>query len=430
MIRRPPRSTLFPYTTLFRSQAEDGIRDWSVTGVQTCALPIYTSELQSLTNLVCRLLLGVQTCRLGDEAHGIDLLDLAARPQMLEIAGLAEFVIAAQPAHRHIHVGAHRAFVHIAVAGAQIADDGPQLSQEGGRFLAGAHVRLGHDLHQGDARTVEIDETVVGMLVVQAFARVLLQMQPLNADPDGFAVLEVDQDLALAHNGVLVLADLIALGQVGIEIILAVEQRAQVDLGLEPQPGAHRLLDAFFIDHGQHAGETGVNEGDMAVGFAAEFGGGAGKQLGIGKDLGMDFHADDDFPLATFTLQKLVFHGCFFWCAHTDHHLAGLCLKSAAVSMPKAARSKVASSKALPISCRPSGRPFSVRPAGTEMPGSPARLTVTVKTSCRYISSGSLVLAPTPKAGPGVAGVNSTSHNSKARSKSRLINERNFWARE
>src|SRR5258706_10212369 len=86
MIRRPPRSTLFPYTTLFRSQAEDqaedGIRDWSVTGVQTCALPIrseehtselqsltnlvavfclrseeHTSELQSLTNLVCRLLL-------------------------------------------------------------------------------------------------------------------------------------------------------------------------------------------------------------------------------------------------------------------------------------------------------------------------------------------------------------------------------------
>src|SRR5258708_10040830 len=40
MIRRPPRSTLFPYTTLFRSQAEDGIRDDLVTGVQTCALPI------------------------------------------------------------------------------------------------------------------------------------------------------------------------------------------------------------------------------------------------------------------------------------------------------------------------------------------------------------------------------------------------------
>src|SRR5258708_17514969 len=58
MIPRPPSSTLFPYTTLFRSQAEDGIRDDLVTGVQTCALPI--SELQSPDHLVCRLLLGVQ----------------------------------------------------------------------------------------------------------------------------------------------------------------------------------------------------------------------------------------------------------------------------------------------------------------------------------------------------------------------------------
>src|SRR5258706_16203148 len=70
MIRRPPRSTLLPYTTLFRShtselqsltnlQAEDGIRDWSVTGVQTCRSEEHTSELQSLTNLVCRLLLEI-----------------------------------------------------------------------------------------------------------------------------------------------------------------------------------------------------------------------------------------------------------------------------------------------------------------------------------------------------------------------------------
>src|SRR3989339_37870 len=69
---------------LYFFQAEDGIRDWSVTGVQTCALPIssrrrhtglvsdwssdvcssdrseeHTSELQSLTNLVCRLLLEI-----------------------------------------------------------------------------------------------------------------------------------------------------------------------------------------------------------------------------------------------------------------------------------------------------------------------------------------------------------------------------------
>src|SRR3989454_4286412 len=100
MIRRPPRSTLFPYTTLFRSstnlashffdlvigkiltsrlslskhlahnlgnllllgkigvfhnrrnfffQAEDGIRDYKVTGVQTCALPISPSPASRCT---------------------------------------------------------------------------------------------------------------------------------------------------------------------------------------------------------------------------------------------------------------------------------------------------------------------------------------------------------------------------------------------
>src|SRR2546430_10145214 len=76
MIRRPPRSTLFPYTTLFRSLAvaEDGEHDRRVGGSEGGAedardRPVeveegvgerseeHTSELQSQSNLVCRLLL-------------------------------------------------------------------------------------------------------------------------------------------------------------------------------------------------------------------------------------------------------------------------------------------------------------------------------------------------------------------------------------
>src|SRR5256885_4423341 len=63
MIRRPPRSTLFPYTTLFRSPARRVPDPVQVTH----SLPGYTravsrseehtSELQSPCNLVCRLLL-------------------------------------------------------------------------------------------------------------------------------------------------------------------------------------------------------------------------------------------------------------------------------------------------------------------------------------------------------------------------------------
>src|SRR2546429_6673417 len=69
MIRRPPRSTLFPYTTLFRSWSDAGgpgetAPRWSTgpcTGTSPTALRLrseeHTSELQSRLHLVCRLLL-------------------------------------------------------------------------------------------------------------------------------------------------------------------------------------------------------------------------------------------------------------------------------------------------------------------------------------------------------------------------------------
>src|SRR3712207_8547116 len=81
MIRRPPRSTLFPYTTLFRSQDDLGwgleqdelaeevavqlgedLLGLSCGGIQEGGVPItrseeHTSELQSRQYLVCRLLL-------------------------------------------------------------------------------------------------------------------------------------------------------------------------------------------------------------------------------------------------------------------------------------------------------------------------------------------------------------------------------------
>src|SRR5258706_5883273 len=91
MIRRPPRSTLFPYTTLFRSQIPapskrarrterkknqyevewlpkthrqhlyDGVINVFLPRVDKNRSEEHTSELQSLTNLVCRLLLVKKT---------------------------------------------------------------------------------------------------------------------------------------------------------------------------------------------------------------------------------------------------------------------------------------------------------------------------------------------------------------------------------
>src|SRR5215217_8842036 len=61
MIRRPPRSTLFPYTTLFRSRMRTGAsrscRCASSTTCRRARSEEHTSELQSRQYLVCRLLL-------------------------------------------------------------------------------------------------------------------------------------------------------------------------------------------------------------------------------------------------------------------------------------------------------------------------------------------------------------------------------------
>src|SRR5256885_7185157 len=94
MIRRPPRSTLFPYTTLFRSNSPPcracvARRTDSVANASCCArVKLYllavesakrseehTSELQSPCNLVCRLLLEKKKKYIhhGDSSHQLQI---------------------------------------------------------------------------------------------------------------------------------------------------------------------------------------------------------------------------------------------------------------------------------------------------------------------------------------------------------------------
>src|SRR2546421_3946042 len=87
MIRRPPRSTLFPYTTLFRSCSGSAKRGptrtssprWSrrpspksrgsYTTILQCRSEEHTSELQSRSDLVCRLLLEKKKTDAGDDVR-------------------------------------------------------------------------------------------------------------------------------------------------------------------------------------------------------------------------------------------------------------------------------------------------------------------------------------------------------------------------
>src|SRR2546429_1677565 len=86
MIRRPPRSTLFPYTTLFRSWPVDAFVAGRVRPLQRRRLgrpgpaaavgrsEEHTSELQSRLHLVCRLLLEKKKKQQYDHGRCIDYL--------------------------------------------------------------------------------------------------------------------------------------------------------------------------------------------------------------------------------------------------------------------------------------------------------------------------------------------------------------------
>src|SRR5256885_2915341 len=93
MIRRPPRSTLFPYTTLFRSPhcPRQAARRWRPGRPHgrhrhPGRSEEHTSELQSPCNLVCRLLLEKKKKRtrvyIGDWFH-VECLVLQAEPVVL-----------------------------------------------------------------------------------------------------------------------------------------------------------------------------------------------------------------------------------------------------------------------------------------------------------------------------------------------------------
>src|SRR6478672_2849860 len=94
MIRRPPRSTLFPYTTLFRSarpavaQAALG-RDPRAEGPRAHRSEEHTSELQSRSDLVCRLLL--EKKKLRDSSLVLDAFVRTRHPELTR--GFRDFLI-------------------------------------------------------------------------------------------------------------------------------------------------------------------------------------------------------------------------------------------------------------------------------------------------------------------------------------------------
>src|SRR5205823_1355031 len=84
--------------------------------------------------------------RLHDEPDRVQILDLAARAKRR-----------AWMAHRDVAVATQGALLHVAVAGAEVAQDRAQLAEVDPGLLGAPEIGLGDNLHQPDAGAVQID---------------------------------------------------------------------------------------------------------------------------------------------------------------------------------------------------------------------------------------------------------------------------------
>src|SRR5689334_4970197 len=189
-----------------------------------------------------------------------------------------------------------------------------------------------------------------------------------------------------------VLGDLVALGEVGIEVVLAVEDRARGDLAAQRHPHHDPVGDRLRVGHRERPGEAKADRAGARVGLLAEAQLAAAEHLRAGLELDVDLEADDGFVV---------------------HAKAFAPSKPIACSSAKAASRMRFSLKAGPAIWKPTGRP-SLSPLGIEIAGMPASDMGTVQKSLRYIASGSWVLAPSSKATPGAVGVTMKSKFSQA----------------
>ena len=178
----------------------------------------------------------------------------------------------------------------------EIAHQRVHLLQIRDRLLGRAHMRLGDDLDQRRAGAIQIHAGQAREALVQRLAGVLFQVRARDPDALDRCRPRARCRRAAADDRQLVLADLVALGQIRIEVILAREHRAPRDARVDRQPELHRHAHRLGVEHRQHARIGQVDQVGLSVGRRAVGGRRAREDLRARRKLGMDLQPDDGFP--------------------------------------------------------------------------------------------------------------------------------------
>jgi hypothetical protein len=104
-----------------------------------------------------------------------------------------------------------------------------------------------------------------------------------------------ERHLTALHHGDFKLADLVALGQVGVEIIFTRKDAALGDVRTQRQAQLNGTLDRALVHHWQGAGQGQIHRASLGVGLCAKRGSGAAENFALRGKLCVGLEADDDF---------------------------------------------------------------------------------------------------------------------------------------
>jgi hypothetical protein len=154
----------------------------------------------------------------------------------------------------------------------------------------------GNNLEQRRAGAVEIDAGRGVKCIMHRLAGVFFQVRALDLDIDRAAVFQAYGQAPVADDRQFVLADLIALRQVGVKVVFARKYTLPGDAAADREAEADRLAQRSDVRHRQRAGQCDIDHAGMRVRLGTVCGRRPGKQLARGVELGVDFQADDRLP--------------------------------------------------------------------------------------------------------------------------------------
>ena len=131
---------------------------------------------------------------------------------------------------------------------------------------------------------------------VQGLSRVFFEVSACDAYGMCAAIRQRNHELSAAHNGLLKLADLVALGQIRIKVVLAIEHGALADLRAHTQPEHNSKEYIFSIQHGQHTRHCQIDRVGLCIRWRAKGCGTTGKNLRLCGQLQVDFQPNHHFP--------------------------------------------------------------------------------------------------------------------------------------